>query len=71
VPHRVVEAGALGVAVVGSAMSSLYAAGLSDGVPEAAREAFVDAMSTASIAVALVAAFGAFVAWRYLPVGAT
>jgi EmrB/QacA subfamily drug resistance transporter len=36
-------------------------------VAEAAREAFVHAMSGASIVVALVAAFGAFIAWRYLP----
>jgi hypothetical protein len=89
--------GALGVAVVGSIMSSLYATQLSgalpDDVPEpvaagareslgaavqgggtlgpqiadAAREAFVHAMSRASIVVALVAALGAVVAWRYLP----
>ena len=36
-------------------------------VAEAGRAAFVDAMSTASIIVALVAAAGAAVAWRYLP----
>ena len=77
--------GALGVAIVGSIMSSLYATQLPDRVPaaareslgaavqaspdiaDAAREAFVQAMSAASIVVALVAAFGAFVAWRYLP----
>jgi EmrB/QacA subfamily drug resistance transporter len=81
--------GALGVAIVGSIMSSLYATQLSnalpDGVPAAAREslgaavqvggevadtareAFVQAMSRASIAAALVAALGAFIAWRYLP----
>jgi EmrB/QacA subfamily drug resistance transporter len=89
--------GALGVAIVGSIMSSLYAAQLSNGLPDdvpapvaaaareslgaavqvsgslgpdiadAAREAFVHAMSRASIVVALVAALGAFIAWRYLP----
>jgi hypothetical protein len=88
--------GALGVAIVGSLMSSLYAARLSDplpgGVPapvaaaardslgaavqagaavaDPAREAFVHAMSQASIVVAVVAAFGALVAWRHLPAGA-
>src|SRR4051812_3394564 len=36
-------------------------------ITDAAREAFVHAMSRASIVVALVAAFGAFLAWRYLP----
>ena len=36
-------------------------------VADAAREAFVHAMSRASIVVALVAALGAFIAWRYLP----
>ncbi|MEA2296175.1 MAG: hypothetical protein QOE86_3814 [Solirubrobacteraceae bacterium] len=81
--------GALGVAIVGSIMSSLYASRLPEGVPaaageslgaavqgtgalgaaiaDAAREAFVHAMSRASVAVALVAALGAVVAWRYLP----
>ena len=68
--------GALGVAIVGSIMSSLYgtrlpelgaAVRLGDSVADAAREAFVHAMSRASIVVALVAAFGAFIAWRYLP----
>jgi EmrB/QacA subfamily drug resistance transporter len=73
--------GALGVAVVGSIMSSLYVAGLPADAPDslgaavqvggavadAGRAAFVDAMSTASIIVALVAAAGALVAWRYLP----
>ncbi len=39
----------------------------SPGVAEAAREAFAHALSRASIAAALVAAFGACVAWRYLP----
>ena len=38
-------------------------------VAEAAREAFVDAMSTASIVVAVAAALGALIAWRYLPAG--
>ena len=85
--------GALGVAIVGSIMSSLYATQLSAALPDgvsapaaaaareslgagvslgadiadAAREAFVHAMSTASIVVAVVAAVGAFIAWRYLP----
>ena len=89
--------GALGVAIVGSITSSLYATQLSerlsDDVPapvaaaarqslgagvqvtgslgadvaDAAREAFVHAMSRASIVAALVAALGAFIAWRYLP----
>ncbi|MEA2247133.1 MAG: hypothetical protein QOH46_1662 [Solirubrobacteraceae bacterium] len=85
--------GALGVAIVGSIMSSLYSTqldkGLPDGVPaphaaaardslgaavqistavaDPAREAFVHAMSWASIVVALVAALGAFIAWRHLP----
>jgi EmrB/QacA subfamily drug resistance transporter len=85
--------GALGVAIVGSIMSSLYSAQLAkalpDGVPVSvvasareslgaavqagsavagpAREAFVHAMSRASLLVALVAALGAVVAWRYLP----
>jgi cellobiose-specific phosphotransferase system component IIC len=39
----------------------------SSAVADAARDAFVDAMSRASIVVALVAALGAFVAWRHLP----
>ena len=77
--------GALGVAIVGSVMSSLYAANLSDSVPatareslgaatqmgpdvaNAAREAFVQAMSGASLVVAIVAAVGAAIAWRFLP----
>jgi hypothetical protein len=73
--------GALGVAVVGSIAASLYgarvpgaghdslAAAVAAG-PEAAaaaRDAFADAMSRASIVVAVVAALGAVVAWRYLP----
>jgi hypothetical protein len=62
-------------------MSSLYSAQLPDAageslavavqgsaaVAEAAREAFVHAMSRASIVVALVAALGALIAWRHLP----
>ena len=36
-------------------------------IADAAREAFVDAMSRASIVAALVAALGALIAWRYLP----
>jgi EmrB/QacA subfamily drug resistance transporter len=91
--------GALGVAIVGSIMSSLYRTQLSDRLPDgvtapdaaaareslgaavqvngslgaeiadAAREAFVHAMSLASIVVALVALSGAILAWRYLPTG--
>jgi DHA2 family multidrug resistance protein-like MFS transporter len=57
--------GALGVAIVGSIASSVIASGLSDGLP--ANEAFVEAMSSASLVVALVAAAGAVVAWRFLP----
>jgi EmrB/QacA subfamily drug resistance transporter len=81
--------GALGVAVVGSIMSSLYASQLSSDVPapareslgagvqlggevaDVAREAFVQAMSRASIVVAFVAALGAVIAWRHLPATAT
>jgi EmrB/QacA subfamily drug resistance transporter len=85
--------GALGVAIVGSVMSSLYAVNLSDTLPgsvpsatveaaqespaagtqmapdiaSAAREAFVGAMSGASVVVAVAAALGALLAWRYLP----
>ena len=85
--------GALGVALVGSLASSLYAARLGDvlarelpapvaaaaedslgaavhlgaAVSAPAREAFVFAMSRASIAVAIVAALGALLAWRNLP----
>jgi EmrB/QacA subfamily drug resistance transporter len=75
--------GALGVAVVGSIMSSLYAGRL-EGAPEVvqeslgaavgigsfaepARDAFVHAMARASLVVAVVAALGAALAWRYLP----
>jgi EmrB/QacA subfamily drug resistance transporter len=36
-------------------------------VADAARTAFVAAMSRASIATAVIAAFGAVIAWRYLP----
>jgi predicted MFS family arabinose efflux permease len=57
--------GALGVAVVGSIVASLDATRLAGGL--AAQEAFVHAMSRASIVVALVAALGALVAWRWLP----
>ena len=76
--------GALGVAVVGSVMSALYANRLPADVPAAARdslgaaldlgglvgdsarEAFVQAMSTASLTVAAVAALGALMTWRHL-----
>ena len=46
-------------------MSSLYATQLAEEVP--VREAFVHAMSRASIVAALAAAIGAYVAWRHLP----
>jgi EmrB/QacA subfamily drug resistance transporter len=68
--------GALGVAIVGSITSSLYSGRIPElavavqgdaQVAEAAREAFVHAMSRASIVVALVAAVGALIAWRHLP----
>jgi DHA2 family multidrug resistance protein-like MFS transporter len=36
-------------------------------IADAAREAFVHAMSRASLVVALVAALGAVIAWRSLP----
>jgi MFS family permease len=52
--------GALGVAVVGSLMTSLYADGLSAGAPEAARD---------SLVVAAAVAVGALVVWRQLPAG--
>ena len=81
--------GALGVAIVGSIMSSLYARELPGDVPAAAREsvaagvgldpavaaavreAFVLALSRASVVVAVVAALGAVIAWRWLPPVAT
>ncbi len=71
--------GALGVAIVGSIMSSLYAGRLPAGVPDLgaavqipaladpAREAFVYAMSRSSIIVAVAATLGAVIAWRHLP----
>ncbi len=73
---------ALGVAIVGSIMSSLYTAQLPDAVPVAAREslgaavtlgpaiagaaqdAFMHAMSRASIVVAVAAVLGGVIAWR-------
>lgn len=81
--------GALGVAVVGSIMASLYSdrlpagasaaahdslgAALAEGpaLATAARDAFLDAMSTASLVVAIVAAAGAVLALRLLPEGRT
>jgi EmrB/QacA subfamily drug resistance transporter len=93
--------GALGVAVVGSILSSLYRdeltraipAGVPDALSDAAkeslgaavhlpgavgsqiadagREAFVHAMAWGSIVVAVIAAAGAIIAWRYLPARAT
>jgi EmrB/QacA subfamily drug resistance transporter len=73
--------GALGVAVVGSLMASLYGARVpgaghdslaaavaaGPGAAATAREAFVEAMSRASLVVAVVAALGAVVAWACLP----
>jgi EmrB/QacA subfamily drug resistance transporter len=93
--------GALGVAIVGSIVSSLYATRLTEALPDdvpapvaaaareslgaaveaggavrpevadVAREAFVDAMSRASMVVAVIAALGAVIAWRHLPARAT
>jgi hypothetical protein len=48
-------------------MSSLYAGELADAVAGPAREDFLHAMSRASAFVAVVAALGAWIAWRYLP----
>jgi len=96
--------GALGVAIVGSIVSSIYRSRLTDTMPKnvpapvaeaaqdsigtalhastslgtngaglvsTAQEAFVAAMSRASIVTALVAVAGAVAAWRYLPARAT
>jgi EmrB/QacA subfamily drug resistance transporter len=52
--------GALGVAVVGSIVSSIAGSGF-------AASSFVDAMGQASLVVAVVAAAGAGLAWRFLP----
>ncbi len=92
--------GALGVAIIGSLMSSIYASQVADhlprnvapnvareaedsigaalgvsstmgragvGIADAAREAFVHAMSRASLITAVVSIAGAVVAWRFLP----
>jgi len=90
--------GALGVAIIGSIMATLYSSRVHDSIaslPEAARkaaggsvgaavavdqqlgghtglatsarEAFVHAMSVASLITALFAALGALVAWKWLP----
>jgi predicted MFS family arabinose efflux permease len=92
--------GALGVAVIGSLLSSVYASRLLDQLPSGmpagardaasdslggalavsgqlgragsalangAREAFVFAMSRASLVTAAIAVVGALVAWRFLP----
>jgi EmrB/QacA subfamily drug resistance transporter len=54
--------------VAAAARDSLGAAvGIGSAVADQAREAFVSAMSQASIVAAVVAALGAFIAWRYLP----
>jgi MFS transporter, DHA2 family, multidrug resistance protein len=61
-------AGALPDGAPAAAGDSLGAAvALGAGVADAAREAFVEAMSRASIVVALVAVLGALVAYRHLP----
>ena len=52
-------------AAAGESLGAAVAGG--GGIADAAREAFVHAMSRASIVVAVVAALGAFIAWRYLP----
>ncbi|MEX1008541.1 MAG: DHA2 family efflux MFS transporter permease subunit [Acidimicrobiia bacterium] len=95
---------ALGVAVVGSMLSSMYGSRFLDQIPAAvparardaadsslgaalavsgqlgragagiadvAREAFVYAMSRASLVTAAIAVLGALVAWRFLPARAT
>jgi hypothetical protein len=49
-------------------MASLYTGGLP--VSDAARANFIDAMSTASVVVAVIAGLGALIAWRYLPASA-
>jgi EmrB/QacA subfamily drug resistance transporter len=92
--------GALGVAIIGSMLSSLYSTRVADALPAgappaaraavtdsvgaavqvadrlgaagtglagAAREAFVFAMSRASLVTAAIALVGAVVAWRFLP----
>jgi hypothetical protein len=92
--------GALGVAIIGSVMSSIYRSHLAGALPKnlpapiasaahdslgaalqvssrigpaggqlaaAARDAFVSAMSRASLVAACVAALAAVAAWRYLP----
>jgi EmrB/QacA subfamily drug resistance transporter len=89
--------GALGVAIVGSIVSSLYGSRVDDALPAAvpgplaaaaresvgaavqvasgaagpiadvAREAFVHAMAWGTTVVAVMAAVGAVVAWRFLP----
>ena len=51
----------------GSIMSSLHHGPSSPTASRRAREAFVHAMSRASLVVAVVAALGALIAWRYLP----
>jgi len=54
--------------VAAAARDSLGAAvGIGGAVADQAREAFVSAMSQASLVAALVAGLGAFIAWRYLP----
>ncbi len=96
--------GALGVAVIGSLLSSIYGSRVLDQLPsavpagardaasdslggalavsaqlgragnalaEGAREAFVFAMSRASLVTAAIAVVGAVVAWRFLPARAT
>jgi hypothetical protein len=60
--------GALGVAIVGSIVSSLLPGGAHDARPDQIPVPdFLDAMSWGSIFVAAVTAVGALIAWRYLP----
>jgi predicted MFS family arabinose efflux permease len=57
---------------LGAALQASSALGASGShVAVAAKEAFVEAMSRASIATAFVALLGGIVAWRYLPARAT
>ena len=52
-------------------MSSAQLGRAGAGIADAAREAFVYAMSRASLVTAVIAVAGAFVAWRFLPARAT
>jgi EmrB/QacA subfamily drug resistance transporter len=59
--------GALGVAVIGSIASSIYSSRLGGGPPGFAPEAFVHAMSRASLVAGLVTLVGALAAWISAP----